>query len=336
MAFAADEPAAMRAESRDLDSDGQDEVLLDNALMRLVVTPAQGGRLREWVYQPGGPGTERNLFAAEASDLIEDGNGAALRLAVEGQQPEIQSGLGPAPPSGLTDHFLPLTTRFRDFAAGRARDLGDGDTDAFQPQLYEMGRSWELLMERESGLRAGKRLAPLRLIKKISLGPGSPNLAIHYRIENHSERPMQVYFAVDWTLALDAAANKGHGGRGYYEIDGVPEPGTGGFGASGAAPNVTAVALVEPQPGVTVRLGWDRAALLWVCPYPAARHGESVRGACVMPVWELRLAPDDNWAVGLWALLSPPAPPAPLPPGLVERIARTEWDDEPWRIGSSA
>jgi hypothetical protein len=268
-------------------------------------------------------------------DLGEDRGGTQLRLGLEGHTPEIRPGLGPAAPAGLTDHFLPLTARFREFATGQGRDLADLATGAFTPDLSPMGERWELLEQRQSGLRAGKRLAPLTLTKKVSLGPGGTDLAVHYRIENRDDRPMQVQFAVEWTFALDPAANKGHGGQGYYEIDGAREPGNAGFGARGNAPNVTALALIDPQRGVTVRLGWDRAAILWVCPYPAATHGDAVQGACVMPVWEIRLAPGDNWAMGIWALLSPSGPVAPLPPGLAARIARVEGDDEPCKRGST-
>lgn len=333
MAEANDSPAVVTA-IRDVNGDGHDEVVLDNGPMRLVIAPAAGGRLTEWTYRPDAAASY-NLFRAGSSDLIEDQSGTRLRLALAGHTPEIRAGLGPAAPAGLTDHFLPLTAQFRDFAAGQSRDLADLASGAFTPDLYPMGDRWELMQQRQSGLRAGKRLAPLTLTKKVSLGPGGQDLALHYRIENRDDRPMQVQFAIEWTFALDAAANKGHGGRGYYEIDGTREPGNAGFGARGGAPNVTAVALIDPQPGVTVRLGWDRAALLWVCPAPAGTHGDPVQGACVMPVWELRLAPGDNWAMGLWAALSPSGPVAPLPPGLAERIARIEWDDEPWKRGST-
>jgi hypothetical protein len=328
-----DRPAVFTAIS-DVDGDGQDEVVLENGPMRLVLAPADGGRLREWIVRPA-PGQAYNLFRADSSDSVEESGGTQLRLALEGHTPEIRPGLGPSAPGGLIDHFLPLTARFRDFAAGTSRDLADLATGAFETDLYAMGDRWELMQQRQSGIRAGKRLAPLTLTKKISLGPEGTDLAIHYRVENRSERPMQVYFAVEWTFALAATANKGHGGAGYYEIDGMREPGAEGFGARGNAPTGTALALVDPQPGLTVRLGWDRAALLWVCPAPAGTHGDLVRGACVMPVWEIRLAPDDNWATGLWAALSPSGPVAPLPPGLAERIARPEWDDEAWKIGGA-
>jgi hypothetical protein len=75
--------------------------------------------------------------------------------------------------------------------------------------------------------------------------------------------------------------------------------------------------------------GWDRAATLWVCPYPPATHGPAVRGASILAIWELAVPPEDNWAVGLWAAVGPSTPPAPLPPDLIARIARPEWDDEP-------
>jgi hypothetical protein len=325
-------PAPMVAQARDLDADGQDEVILDNGRTRVVLAPAHGGRLREWTYRPDPPAPARNLFAAAAYESVDGAGGTALRIMMDAAQPGIGPGLGPAAPGGMIDHFVPLTAQFRAFAGGTGRELSDLPTGAYAPLLYDMASRWELAMQRESGLRAGRRVAPLTLTKKISLEPGSDDLAMHYRIENRSDKPMQVYFAVEFTFALDAAANKGHGGRGYYEIDSTREPGEQGFGARGAAPNVTALALVEPQPGVTVRLGWDRAATLWVCPAPAATHGDAVRGACIMPVWELRLAPADNWAVGLWGLITT-GTPQPLPPGVIERIRRTEWDDEPWQRG---
>ena len=326
-ARSADQTIPFRATLEDLDGDGQAEALLDNGRTRLVVSPARGGRLLEWRIAGPAGSPAWDLFGSSSAPAQ-----AAGTTATEGGPP---AALGPGTPAGLVDHFLPLTARFGDFAAGRGRDLIDLATTAYEPQLYPMGRTWELALQRESGLRAGKRLAPLTLFKKIGLDAGSEALAVHYRIENRSDRPMQVRFGVEFVFALDPGANRGAGGAGYFTIDDVREPGEQGFAARGQAPDVTGVALVDPQPGLTVRLGWDRAAMLWVCPAPAAIRGAALRGACLLPVWELRLPPEDNWAVGLWAMAGPTTPAAPLPPGLAERIARPEWDADPWRIGGA-
>src|SRR5438128_1169527 len=109
-----EESGPVQAALRDLDGDGHDEVVLDNGRQRLA--PARGGRLAGWsVRLDSGP--ERNLFATYAAEAIEPASGTALRLRVAGHQPQIAPGLGPTPPAGLVDHFLPLTTRLRDFAA---------------------------------------------------------------------------------------------------------------------------------------------------------------------------------------------------------------------------
>ena len=276
-----------------------------------------------------------NLFRAGSSDLVEAGGGTQLRLSTEGHTPEIRPGLGPAAPAGLTDHFLPLTARFRDFAAGQGRDLTDLATGEFETDLYPMGDRWELLQQRQSGLRAGKRLAPFTLTKKISLGPGGTTWRSTTGLRTAMTARCRCSLPSSGPSPWMLRPTRGMGGKGIMRLTGRANRATPDSGRGATRPNVTALALIDPQPGVAVRLGWDRAALLWVCPYPAATHGEPVRGACVMPVWELRLAPGDNWALGLWALVGPSGPVAPLPPGLAERIARIEWDDEPWKRGST-
>jgi hypothetical protein len=50
-----------------------------------------------------------------------------------------------------------------------------------------------------------------------------------------------------------------------------------------------------------------------------------------MAVWDLRLPPDDNWAVNLWLQPGASGPVAPLDPALIERVARFESEDVPWK-----
>src|SRR4051812_30026208 len=90
MAIPAQHPTPIHAEARDLDGDGQEEVLLDNGHLRLVLAPADGGRLREWTVRAA-DGAALNLFSgAGAADR---GSGLAPRLTLNGAQPTIQPGL---------------------------------------------------------------------------------------------------------------------------------------------------------------------------------------------------------------------------------------------------
>ena len=123
---------------------------------------------------------------------------------------------------------------------------------------------------------------------------------------------MQILFGVEFCFALSAAAATAGADRPAYEFDGVRE--RGGYGVRGVAKNTTTVTLLDPQPGVTIRLGWERAAAVWISPAPAGATGAAISGASIVPVWDLRLPADDNWAVNLWLQAGASGPVAPLSP----------------------
>jgi len=50
-----------------------------------------------------------------------------------------------------------------------------------------------------------------------------------------------------------------------------------------------------------------------------------------MPVWDLRVPPEDNWAVNIWLQPGASGPVAPIPAEVAARIARFESEDTPWK-----
>src|SRR5947207_2005604 len=94
-------------------------LVLENGEATLALDPAHGGRWITWDLALAGGPPQRLLSAPGATIRA----GRALLVAA-GNTPEVQTALGPASPSGLGDHFLPLTTTQRDFALGTARELG--------------------------------------------------------------------------------------------------------------------------------------------------------------------------------------------------------------------
>ncbi|MGI8588835.1 MAG: alpha-amylase/4-alpha-glucanotransferase domain-containing protein [Chloroflexia bacterium] len=312
---------AVRASERQ--RDGETYLRLENGESRLVVVPARGGRLTEWELALGGGPALRLMGAPDAPVST----GRAM-LVGRGGLPEVVGGLGPASPSGMGDHFLPLSGSQRDFALGKARELGTFAGGAFSAAHYSPAHGQqEVALRCEGGIRGAKRVTPLTLLKKLTLGRPGTEISIHYRLENPNEKPVQILFGVEFCFALSDEAAADGGERTAYEFDGARE--RGGFGVSGVATDATSVGLIEPQPGVTLRLGWERAASVWVCPYPAG--GSAHTGASVTAVWDLALPPEDNWAVNIWLQAGASGPVAPLDPAVVARIARPESEDEPWK-----
>src|SRR5690242_13325354 len=166
MGHEAQEPQVRGYEDK---QDGARLLVLDNGESRLVVDPAQGGRWTTWdLALAGGP--RRRLMSAPGARIT---SGPAV-LAVDGQRPEVQASLGPAAPSGLGDHFLPLVATQREFALGTARELGTFAASPFTADLYAPARDQqEIALRCAGGIQGAKRVTPLTLLKKLTLGrPG--------------------------------------------------------------------------------------------------------------------------------------------------------------------
>ncbi|HMA35285.1 MAG TPA: alpha-amylase/4-alpha-glucanotransferase domain-containing protein [Chloroflexia bacterium] len=304
---------------------GSPRLVLANGESHLVVDPAQGGRWITWDLTLGAAPPRRLMSAPDAGVTA-----GPVVLAAAGATPEMLAGLGPASPSGLGDHFFALTVSQRDFALGAAKELGTFTAGAFTATHYRPARGQhEVAMQFTGGIRGAKRVTPVSLLKRLTLGGPGGEISIHYRIDNPDAKALQVYFGVEFCFALSPDALAPHADRPAYEFDGARE--RGGYQASGIAKQTTSVALYDPQPGVTIRLGWERAAAVWVCPAPAGATGAAIRGASILPVWDLRIPPEDNWAVNIWLQAGASGPVRPIDPRVVARIARPESEDEPWK-----
>ena len=199
-----------------------------------------------------------------------------------------------APGGALVDHFLPLGTRPDEIASGSHQEYGDFVDNPFRSQTVDSGGEIRIGLLRDGAIQAGKRTAEVRLAKSAALRPGGSDLAVLYRVINASLRPMQILFAVEFNLYAPGLDRPSSEEAGYYLMDNArPEDPT--LKSSGVSPNVTHLALVNPEGEMALQLGWDRECDLWRMPNPDG--GPGVR---LLSIWRLQLPPKDNWAMGLW------------------------------------
>jgi hypothetical protein len=246
---------------------------MDSGAATAHFSPASGGRLDRWQWrtlpppeavQPGGVHKPPRLI-----ELVDPQRGA------------------------LIDHFLPLGSKPEEVAAGTEREYGDFVEGNFRSQTVDSGGEIRIGLLRDGEIRAGKRVAEVRLAKSAALRPGAPDIAVLYRLINSSLRPLQILFAVEFNLyapGLTASA-----GDGYYLVDGLSPEDDAALGSMGVSPNATHVALVNPEGEMALQLGWDRESDLW--RLPAVDGGPGVR---LLSVWRVQLPSRDNWAMGLW------------------------------------
>jgi len=252
-----------------------------------------GGRLERWQWRRGDFGLEG-------------------RGKIQNPKSKIQNGIDLVNPSGgaLVDHFLPLGTKPDEFAQGTHEEYGDFADQPYKSQVVNSGGEIRIGLLRDGAIRAGKRVADVRMAKSAAVRPGSSDIAVLYRVINSSTRPLQILFAVEFNLYAPGLSTdfglekKGtiqnqkskiqNRQGGYYLIDGE-RPSDSTFSSADVSPNATMVALVNPMGEMALQLGWDRECDLW--RMPPAGGGPGVR---LLAVWRLQLPSRDNWAMGLW------------------------------------
>ncbi|MEP6773983.1 MAG: alpha-amylase/4-alpha-glucanotransferase domain-containing protein [Chloroflexota bacterium] len=197
----------------------------------------------------------------------------------------------------LVDHFLPLGTTYDEFAEGKHREFGDFVDSPYTEEISDLGGEARINMLRDGAIRAGKREAEVRLMKSAGARSGSSDLSVLYRIINLSMRPIQILFAVEYNLLVPGpAAEVPDVSDGVYLIDGA-HPDDPSLSSVGRSVGATSLALANPQAEMALQLGWDRECDLWRMPMSG---DEGIRAVRVVSVWRLSIAPDDNWALGLW------------------------------------
>jgi hypothetical protein len=195
----------------------------------------------------------------------------------------------------LIDHFMPLGTKPEEVMAGTHQEYGDFVEGEFRSQAVDTGGELRIGMLRDGAIRAGKRVADVRLAKSSALRPGAPDIASLYRIINSSLRPMQILFALEFNLYAPGIYSREMMSEGFYLVDGERPADGSELGSLGISPGCTSVTVANAAGEMAVQLGWDRECDLWRMPGPG--EGPGVR---LFAVWRIQLPPRDNWAMGLW------------------------------------
>jgi Domain of unknown function (DUF1926) len=200
----------------------------------------------------------------------------------------------------LVDHFLPLGTTYDEFAENKHREFGDFVDPPYSSEVADLGGEVRINMVRDGVIRAGKREAEVRLMKSAGARSGSSDLSVLYRVINSSLRPIQILFGVEYNLyAPGLAEDPSVAGDGAYLIDGE-YPDDSSLGSVGRSVGATSLALANVRGEMALQLGWDRECDLWRMPLHDDGATVGVHAVRVVAVWRLSIAPNDNWALGLW------------------------------------
>src|SRR5437588_802467 len=191
----------------------EDGATLDSGAAVCYFNARRGGRLQRWQWHTP-PSAEFGIRNAEYDNR---------RPTTDGGSRTIQNPIDLVDPQhgALIDHFLPLGSKPEEFSAGEQTEYGDFADGPFRKQVVDSGGEIRIGLLRDGKIRAGKRVAEVRMAKSAALRPDAPDLAVLYRIINSGLRPLQILFAVEFNLFAPGLSRSGEGAdRAYYLVDG--------------------------------------------------------------------------------------------------------------------
>jgi 4-alpha-glucanotransferase len=298
------------AESRDLDMDGVDEVLLSDAGQVVNVDLDGGGGIGTWDIR-----AVRHALAAVMRRRPEAYHATLLALDEAGREPVAVmasgDGAGSEPTSihdtvrvkepGLAARLvydayerrsglvraIPLDATADDWAMARATELGDAVDGAFQ--LVELAPG-QLFTSRAATI-AG---ASITVSKTLTLGGDrrAPLLELRVDLEHAGGDAIEARIGVEWALTM-----LGGGGNpaAWWDVGGVRT----GHDVGGTAADLSTIAQGNDYIGVSVT-STTTAADVWWAPIETVSNSENgferiYQGGALLFSWPVRLASGERW-----------------------------------------
>lgn len=198
--------------------------------------------------------------------------------------------------SSLLDHFLGADTTLENFSKAQYSEVGDFVTGAYNAEIQEGGSNiLHVVVERDGIVNTEHGPCPVRVSKRLSITPGSPDYRVLYTVQNKSDEDLTCVFGSEWNLNL---LGGGHNPSAYYRVEGQ-ELEDAALDSTGEARNVSELALGNSWLGIEMTLKTDREATFWHFPIETVSGSEAgfertYQASCVLLQWPLKLPPSES------------------------------------------
>lgn len=201
----------------------------------------------------------------------------------------------------MIDHFLGPGTTLETFMSARYNEEGDFVNGAYNAEIQEGGLNiLHVMLERDGFLKTETGPKPVRVSKRLSLRPGSPDFRVLYTVQNTSDEELTGVFASEWNLNL---LGGGRNPSAYHKIEGVKLE-DASLESIGELRNVRQLAVGNSWLGIEMTLRTNVEATFWRFPIYTVSGSEAgfertYQGNCVLLQWLFRLPPSESVDVEL-------------------------------------
>lgn len=293
----------------DLDADGRSEAVIENRHVSIVVSPSEGGVIKELDSKRSCQNFINSLSRKKEAyhrQILEKISRQA-ESGRDGDVKTIHDGIQTADASlkdhmnydlygrhCFVDHFISPHTGLDDLAACRHTEKGDFVKGAFYHKLTGDGSSSTLFMKREGNISA----SPVVMEKTVSVSSESSSVKVSYLIKNSGSSRVETVFAPELNITMPFADSD------RYEVS---------FGASGKEcrlsdkadiPDAETVKIIDkgdcPSSDINIMLG-TRCGV-WLFPVKTVSQSEKAyelnyQSSAIVARYPLALDPGETAGV---------------------------------------
>lgn len=301
----------IKTEQADIDADGRDELIVESKIYNLYFSPHDGGTIFEMDYKPKTVNLldtmtrrkeayhQRLLDLKNSNDNGSDSGTKSIHDIVTTKEPGLEKRLKYDwyRRTSLIDHFLAPGTALSEVADCEYSELGDFVKSLYAIKLNSDKNSEQVTLSRTGWVKSQAGDNKISLSKQITISPAGTELEIDYEVKNLSDKPAELWFAIEFNYALLA----GDAPDRYYHFDKNFDGGKN-LASSGIVTQVKKMGLKDEWMKIDIQLLFDKDATVWRFPVETISQSEGgfervYQSSVVLPNWRLKLASQEKWNV---------------------------------------
>lgn len=309
-------------QTRDIDCDGQPEVLVESHTQNLYLDPDEGGALFELDFRPKSFNLLDTLARRYesyhdklAQAVVEDesageGEAQSIHHRVVSKEKGLEKLLhyDEIRRMSLVDHFFGPATTLETLFQSKHEECGDFYRS---PYAVDIQRD-QVTLTRIGTVKSGGKNQSVQVEKTLSFSKDAAETTIAYTITNLSDQAVDLWFSSEFNVNLLAPDAPDR----YYYLPEVPKPsGTGNTAVAeqvalkdqrmvsrGVLENLSAIGLKDEWMGIDYALTFSRPAALWRFPVETVSQSEAgfekiYQSSALYPNWKFSLGAQETWTV---------------------------------------
>lgn len=268
----------------DFDCDGRDEIILENKLMNLYISPAYGGSLFELDLKGDiffnlmntiprrQEGYHEKLLKPEPESVNPDEAVKEPSDLIRGNENEYEKNLvyDWYLRRSLLDHILALDTTIEKFHNMKFWEMGDFVNEPYQFKVTKKKDHYKVKLWREGALYVPVGKIPWKIEKVIKFFINQRKIQVEYDITNLSETHFNLVFGSEFNFSLLDCNNPAK-----KIFSGPYRNSIGSLTSIGCETDIREFGIRDPELGLEIEFQIDRKINLWYFPVETVSISET-------------------------------------------------------------